>query len=106
MKTSYFFNYINTIHSKRMVSIRKAPIEKAGIYDEGFTMTGNDNLEYIVTTTKNGFKRWTKVKSERTYKKKQCCEQGTQTDEEEIISTPTKPKKERKIPDTPNKKKK
>jgi hypothetical protein len=52
------------------------------------------------------------VKPKRTYKKKvaepeskkQCCEQETQTDEEEVIMTPTKPKKERKVPDAPKKK--
>ena len=51
-------------------------------------------------------------KPKRTYKKKvvepeskkQCCEQETQTDEEEVIMTPTKPKKERKVPDAPKKK--
>ena len=52
------------------------------------------------------------VKPKRTYKKKvaepeskkQCCEQETQTDEEEVIMTPTKTKKERKVPDAPKKK--
>ena len=51
------------------------------------------------------------VKPKRTYKKKepqhkkQCCEQGTQTgQQEEDMVTPTKPKKERKVPDAPKKK--
>ena len=51
-------------------------------------------------------------KPKRTYKKKepehkkQCCEQGTQTEQQEqdIMVTPTKPKKERKMPDAPKKK--
>jgi hypothetical protein len=154
-------------NTEKKIVIRKAPVEKANIYETGFIATGSDNEKYIVTEMKNGFKRWTKmkapevenvepepevivakpkrsykkkvvepivivepepepepvvivepepemvpVKPKRTYKKKvaepeskkQCCEQETQTDEEEVIMTPTKPKKERKVPDAPKKK--
>jgi hypothetical protein len=149
--------------TEKKIVIRKAPVEKANIYETGFIATGSDNEKYIVTEMKNGFKRWMKmkvpevenvepvvivepepevivakpkrsykkkvvepepvvivepepemvpVKPKRTYKKKvaepeskkQCCEQETQTDEEEVIMTPTKPKKERKVPDAPKKK--
>ena len=115
--------------TEKKIVIRKAPTEKASTYENGFIATGSDNENYIVTEMKNGFKRWMKMKAEvenvepvviveekpekpkRTYKKKepehkkQCCEQGTQTgQQEEDMVTPTKPKKERKVPDAPKKK--
>ena len=61
--------------TEKKIAIRKAPVEKAGTYEEGFIATGSDDLKYIVTVDKNNIKRWMKMKTEtekpkRTYKKK------------------------------------
>lgn len=185
-KFSLLFLSYKTIHKTKMIAttekkiaIRKAPVEKAGTYDEGYVAKGTDDIDYVVVADKKGIKRWMKVKKEnvaseepptteekpkriykkkakeeeqpqppveeekptveeppkpkRTYKKKAkveveppvqpdntqvvevpepkvkraykkkpvFMEQGTQTDD--VVCTPPKIKKERKIPDTPRK---
>jgi len=51
-------------NTEKKIVIRKAPVEKASIYEIGFIATGSDNEKYIVTEMKNGFKRWMKMKAE------------------------------------------
>lgn len=41
-----------------MSSRRKAPVEKAKLYNDGYLACGSDGLAYIVKSVKNGVKRW------------------------------------------------
>lgn len=96
--------YIVTVDKNNFKRWSKVPTTEKMVFYEA--------PEIIVEKPKRAYKKKTPtteivveapVKPKRAYKKKpKFAEQGTQTDEE-VVCTPTKPKKERKIPDTPRK---
>lgn len=48
--------------NEKKIAIRKAPIDKANTYDEGYISKGSDDMMYVVKSDKKGIKRWQKMK--------------------------------------------
>lgn len=60
-------------------SKRKAPMEKAKLYEEGEEKVGQDGEMYVVKSNKNGVKRWQKKKVKTEKKSKKKTEKKTKT---------------------------
>jgi hypothetical protein len=82
---------------------RKAPAEKANMYEEGYAMDGSDGMLYIVKADKNGFKRWAK---QTTTKSKTSSEKKSEPEQPEEKSEPEQPEPEEKSEPEPEEKKK